>query len=148
VAKFIGNYVRGVPVGVYVDPATAGVKLGAQLPLGFDVTILHQHESLNLASLVDPRMGPPTLSKHSFEGCQLVGPSILVPIGSVEIAGCDFDLQGASLNSLVWALPAGMPVTGAVVVTDLSLFRCSLVQVAFAVPPDQREGVLAMLREH
>ncbi len=140
-----GNDLARSPIGVSVDPIAGGFSIGGRLPDGFAIGVRHQDDELVLSSLVTPKLGPCILQGHRFESCTIHGPAILMPGGELEISGCDFNMQGAHVESLVWPLPpAGQPY-GGIIVQKTAFVGCHLNQVAFAVPQDQRSSFLRMI---
>jgi len=69
------SILSGFPVGLFVDPSTGDVSMGAPLPEGFPVSLRHTDEIVRIAMLVDPGMS--VLRDREFIGCRIEGPALL-----------------------------------------------------------------------
>jgi hypothetical protein len=76
------------------------------------------------------------LQRVRFEGCRIIGPCVLISMGSVVT-----NSNIGPLDEMLWELPAGrLPIGG--VVADSCLFdRCSFVGIGFAVPHEELQQV-------
>lgn len=134
------NMLSGFPVGLFVDPSSANVAMGAQLPEGFRVRLRHTDEIVRIAMLVEPTV--PVLEDREFIGCRIVGPALVAQGGPVELIDCGFNMQGAQKSSLVWEIPSTGQPYGAVILSDVSFQRCQFIGIGLVAPLGQREAVL------
>ena len=144
-AVITGNDVSDSTVGISIDPVTRNVSLGGKLPEGLIYGTVHEGIEVVPNELLLPNSVPPVLQGFRFKNCSIVGPMILVPMGPLEISGCDFNMEGAQLPSLVWALPETGEVYGAAVAHRVSFIECSFRQIAFGVPAQEVDSFLRTL---
>jgi hypothetical protein len=79
---------------------------------------------------------------QTFENCVLVGPAIILLLGTTTFANNVFDTP--SIEAALWDIPADREaVVGVIPLVDCSVMNCRFQRVGLAVPPDQRGAVYA-----
>jgi hypothetical protein len=84
--------------------------------------------SLRVAQLV-AWDAPPIIERVEFVGCTLYGPAVLAILERNEISHSNF--QG-TMDALLWEVPAGKTVIGAVGLRDCRFVRCIFTGLGFA----------------
>jgi hypothetical protein len=80
-----------------------------------------------------------------FEGCTIIGPAIIAPVGSDFLYST---FQGAGLDSIFWEVPPGRPiVVGVIGVRNCTFRRCVFAGIGIAGPRELIEKFRGGIRE-
>jgi len=73
----------------------------------------------------------------TFQNCKLIGPAILIPLGTTKIVHCGL---GPDIDAVFWEIaPGRKAVIGAVGLLNCTLSACTLIDIGLAGPPELRE---------
>lgn len=100
--------------------------------MGSPYTLSLEGATLRVAQLVAWE-APPIISGVEFIGCTLHGPAVLAILERNEISYSNF--QGA-MDALLWEVPAGKTVIGAIGLRDCRFVRCVFVGLGWAGTPE------------
>jgi hypothetical protein len=95
--------------------------------------------NIRIAHLV-PWGAPPMIEKVEFTGCTVYGPAVLAILERNEISHSNF--QG-DMEAMLWEVPAGKTVIGAVGVRDCRFVRCVFIGLGFAGTADTIAAIKA-----
>lgn len=127
-----GGSLRGMEVGVRVTDE--GTSLGGSLPEGFAYRLDYANRRIVLGSLItDPRA--PLLHHLRFVHCQIEGPAVVCPVGTVTVNGGTWDMLGAPEAARDFKLPVADWAYGAILAKDLTFDDCDFINVALAFRP-------------
>ena len=81
----------------------------------------------------------------TFQNCQIIGPTVLVPLGSTAIVHCTYDAP--DIDAIFWEIPEGRTaVVGAIAALDCTFSTCRFFNVGLAGPRQLREMLEAAVR--
>jgi hypothetical protein len=79
-----------------------------------------------------------TLDTLVFRNCQIIGPAILIPVGTTSLLHCSWDTP--NLDALFWEIaPDRNVVVGAILARNCIFSACRFTQVGLAGPRSLRE---------
>jgi hypothetical protein len=82
-----------------------------------------------LIRLPDLAVTDDVLTGLTFENCELVGPAVIVPLGTTAIRGCNW------AGDPLWVIPNDhTELVGAIGLQDCHLVGCRMRQIGLAVP--------------
>ena len=111
--------------------ASYGVTVGLQPSDG--------HYRNTLIRLTDLAVTEEVLSDLTFEGCDLVGPAVILPLGTTEISNCKWD---GTPESIFWIIPRNREILiGAIGLANCQLIGCRLRNIGLAIPEDALDNV-------
>ena len=91
----------------------------------------------DLVRLADLTVNTVELNGYEFANCRIVGPAVLLPLGSTSIASCEWDAP--DMNAIFWEItPERSAVVGAIAVVDCIFSACTFQGVGLAGPKELR----------
>lgn len=76
----------------------------------------------------------------TFEGCQIVGPAVVVLLGETRVTRCHWS---GDAQAIIWPAHGRTEVVGAIGLKDCVLTDCELYRVGMLVPDEQMDAVRA-----
>jgi hypothetical protein len=79
-----------------------------------------------------------TLERLTFQNSVILGPAIIVPLGSTSIGNCNFE---GDEEGLFWDVGDRQHLIGAIGLADCTIVGCRFTGVGIAVRPEDRDMV-------
>lgn len=92
----------------------------------------YRNQAIRLADLT---VTSDVITGVTFEGCTIIGPAVVVPMGS-SLSDCVFE---GPTDALFWPLGDRSFIVGAVGLDDCTIVGCRFQRVAIAYRPDEEE---------
>lgn len=88
--------------------------------------------------LADLTVNTIELNGYEFANCRILGPAVILPLGSTTIANCGWDAPG--MDAIFWEVTAGRnAIVGAIAVRDCIFSGCTFQNVGLAGPASLRQ---------
>lgn len=92
----------------------------------------------DVVRLADLTVNTVELNGYEFSNCRILGPAILMPIGTTTIANCGWEAPG--FDAVFWEIrPDREVVIGAIAAVDCIFSACTFQGVGLAGLPDLRQ---------
>ncbi len=76
----------------------------------------------------------------TFQNCRIIGPAVLVPLGSGSMQHCGFDVEQGGVDAIFWEIPPDREyVVGAVGLINCHFSSCTFVSIGIAGTPELRQ---------
>lgn len=90
--------------------------------------------------LADLTVNTMELDGYEFSNCRVIGPAVLLPVGTTSIFHCGWEAPG--VDAIFWEIPpTRVYVVGAIVAVDCTFSGCSFQGVGLAGPSALREAM-------
>lgn len=97
-----------------------------------------RHYRNQTVRLTDLAVTSDVIEGVTFENCQLIGPAIIVLLGTGELRDSGFDGEA---DAIIWPLGPREQVIGAIALVDCNIVGCRFQRIGLGVPEGQMETV-------
>lgn len=92
-----------------------------------------RHYENAVVRIADLTVTTDILQDLTFQGCLILGPSVLVPLDGLTIEGCTFT---SDADAMFWTIPPEkLEVVGAIGLSRVAFRECRFEKIGFAGPP-------------
>lgn len=99
-----------------------------------------RHYRNQVVRLTDLTVTQDVIEGVTFENCTLVGPAVILLMGTGTLDGCKWD---GSPEAMLWPLEQRREIIGAIALVDCSLIQCRMQRIGLAYTPEQWETLKA-----
>ncbi len=91
----------------------------------------------DVVRLADHTLNSMELNGYEFSNCRIIGPAVLLPVGSTSIVNCSWDVP--DIDTMFWEITSTRQfVVGAIAAIDCIFSACAFQGVGLAGPPELR----------